>query len=531
MSATEHTNQNFNFENFLNFQQEEEENVGDLSQDDSYELYIPSLNQSDITLTQSQIPSDDNILNLLPPQQADTPSPIEQLSTSSISPFIFPTMKPFFEISQSNTQPLYDWSPSTAIQPPIEQPLNGISPKDIFLSKGSDDDLMSGLESDPEVKIKVEKKCTTTKKSKKQLLNGSVDDLSDLKERSGMIEEQEDFKNEDRNLTSKERRQIRNKISARNFRLRRKEYISTLEDEVRKQRMESKYLKLELEKMSEENYKLKMSFKELKLKFFNLSLEKEEEEKSEMEMKRQAENCFSKIKPSTKLLSQVEIKVEKSDNTGANNENEMNEKNAEKKTSGLRTTSSPKTISVLKVPNPHSSLFQKQALQRKKDLDLILKKFTSTPALEKDSNVAITSNSKVIIPNMTKTSSNTSTVSNSPTRNGIKVPSRIATGSPKFSSNSSPSKSEGGWLHSRVKVHTVFIKENNVPKEILNSFNDLKQNTVCTRGVKMNKKDLKFFENLTIKEKDDVKQFKETLLKKFLFLILISLDVSIKYKY
>ncbi|KAI8377190.1 hypothetical protein EDC96DRAFT_494820 [Choanephora cucurbitarum] len=47
-------------------------------------------------------------------------------------------------------------------------------------------------------------------------------------------------------MSSKERRQLRNKISARNFRNRRKEYVGSLEDELNQQKAENSQLKLEL---------------------------------------------------------------------------------------------------------------------------------------------------------------------------------------------------------------------------------------------------------------------------------------------
>lgn len=66
-------------------------------------------------------------------------------------------------------------------------------------------------------------------------------------------------------MTSKERRQLRNKISARNFRNRRKEYIGTLEDELNQQKAENSQLKLELkwvkqkmETLQKENDKLRV---------------------------------------------------------------------------------------------------------------------------------------------------------------------------------------------------------------------------------------------------------------------------------
>ncbi|OBZ91720.1 hypothetical protein A0J61_00205 [Choanephora cucurbitarum] len=66
-------------------------------------------------------------------------------------------------------------------------------------------------------------------------------------------------------MSSKERRQLRNKISARNFRNRRKEYVGSLEDELNQQKAENSQLKLELkwlktkvDKLQKENDKLRV---------------------------------------------------------------------------------------------------------------------------------------------------------------------------------------------------------------------------------------------------------------------------------
>ncbi|KAI8393836.1 uncharacterized protein BYT42DRAFT_609601 [Radiomyces spectabilis] len=66
-------------------------------------------------------------------------------------------------------------------------------------------------------------------------------------------------------MTSKERRQLRNKISARNFRNRRKEYITTLENQIEKYRSENSQLKLEvkwsqttMERLQKENDQLRL---------------------------------------------------------------------------------------------------------------------------------------------------------------------------------------------------------------------------------------------------------------------------------
>jgi hypothetical protein len=65
-------------------------------------------------------------------------------------------------------------------------------------------------------------------------------------------------------MTSKERRQMRNKISARNFRVRRKEYISTLEAQVQLHQDEAKQLREQMFVMEEENKKLQEEIEQLR---------------------------------------------------------------------------------------------------------------------------------------------------------------------------------------------------------------------------------------------------------------------------
>ncbi|CAO3617103.1 unnamed protein product [Mucor hiemalis] len=65
-------------------------------------------------------------------------------------------------------------------------------------------------------------------------------------------------------LTPKERRQLRNKLSARNFRVRRKEYISTLEGQVNDHKQAAEALKEKLVKVEEENKILRKEMDTLK---------------------------------------------------------------------------------------------------------------------------------------------------------------------------------------------------------------------------------------------------------------------------
>ncbi|KAI8380824.1 hypothetical protein BD560DRAFT_387236 [Blakeslea trispora] len=78
-----------------------------------------------------------------------------------------------------------------------------------------------------------------------------------------------------RSLTSKERRQLRNKISARNFRIRRKEYITTLEGQVDDQKKKAEDLMHRLNIVEEENKQLKLQIESLKLQNHQLTSDKD----------------------------------------------------------------------------------------------------------------------------------------------------------------------------------------------------------------------------------------------------------------
>ncbi|CAO3629730.1 unnamed protein product [Cunninghamella blakesleeana] len=65
-------------------------------------------------------------------------------------------------------------------------------------------------------------------------------------------------------LTPKERRQLRNKISARNFRVRRKEYITTLEQQVNEHKKHAEVLVEKLDRAENENKQLRQEVDSLK---------------------------------------------------------------------------------------------------------------------------------------------------------------------------------------------------------------------------------------------------------------------------
>ncbi|KAK9378182.1 uncharacterized protein V2V93DRAFT_376440 [Kockiozyma suomiensis] len=70
---------------------------------------------------------------------------------------------------------------------------------------------------------------------------------------------------EGKKLSSKERRQLRNKVSARHFRLRRKEYITHLEQLIEQQSSEANGLKAENERLALENKRLTEALQGLSL--------------------------------------------------------------------------------------------------------------------------------------------------------------------------------------------------------------------------------------------------------------------------
>ncbi|CDS09537.1 hypothetical protein LRAMOSA10897 [Lichtheimia ramosa] len=95
----------------------------------------------------------------------------------------------------------------------------------------------------------------------------SDDHLHQDDERSRQQEDQSDRPSESelKKMTSKERRQLRNKISARKFRSRKKEYVTTLENDLQRQKHENERLNLEVSFIRENADKLQKERDDLKL--------------------------------------------------------------------------------------------------------------------------------------------------------------------------------------------------------------------------------------------------------------------------
>ncbi|KAG0255535.1 hypothetical protein BG011_005072 [Mortierella polycephala] len=120
------------------------------------------------------------------------------------------------------------------IAPPEEEPLAQI--KEEPASDEESDDGMEGMEANEAIGMEQ----THGLKTQPGIKTDDIPSSTDLKK-----------------MTSKERRQLRNKISARNFRVRRKEYIYTLEGQVLQHKTEARHLREAVTLVQEENQRLK----------------------------------------------------------------------------------------------------------------------------------------------------------------------------------------------------------------------------------------------------------------------------------
>ncbi|KAF9977358.1 hypothetical protein BGZ73_006227 [Actinomortierella ambigua] len=94
--------------------------------------------------------------------------------------------------------------------------------------------------------------------------NGQQQSTHGLKTQPGIKTDDIPSPTDLKKMTSKERRQLRNKISARNFRVRRKEYISTLEGQVQQHKTEARHLREAVTLVQDENLRLKKELEEVK---------------------------------------------------------------------------------------------------------------------------------------------------------------------------------------------------------------------------------------------------------------------------
>ncbi|PVU96248.1 hypothetical protein BB561_001299 [Smittium simulii] len=102
--------------------------------------------------------------------------------------------------------------------------------------------------------------------------------ISNPKILSNICSQNYDLKQIDsRNFSAKELRQIRNKLSARNFRVRRKEYISNLEEQVESYRNENDDLKDQLQQKESVIVELNFELNQVKKLLENLSLSSKSE--------------------------------------------------------------------------------------------------------------------------------------------------------------------------------------------------------------------------------------------------------------
>lgn len=83
-----------------------------------------------------------------------------------------------------------------------------------------------------------------------------IDTATSIKQEDLAEDHSSDEEKDTKNLTSKEKRQLRNKVSARAFRSRRKEYIGQLESEIEEKEKEVAGLHNQHKELTEENRKL-----------------------------------------------------------------------------------------------------------------------------------------------------------------------------------------------------------------------------------------------------------------------------------
>ncbi|KAF9908700.1 hypothetical protein EC991_009628 [Linnemannia zychae] len=118
--------------------------------------------------------------------------------------------------------------------------------------------------SDEELPVKVKEEPVSDDESDNEMEGVEPTSTADGAEPSHGLKTQPGIKTDDipsstdlKKMTSKERRQLRNKISARNFRVRRKEYIYTLEGQVLQHKTEARHLREAVTLMQDENQRLK----------------------------------------------------------------------------------------------------------------------------------------------------------------------------------------------------------------------------------------------------------------------------------
>ncbi|KAG0280025.1 hypothetical protein BGZ95_011534 [Linnemannia exigua] len=118
--------------------------------------------------------------------------------------------------------------------------------------------------SDEEAPVKIKEEPVSDEESDNEMEGVEPTSTTDGAEPSHGLKTQPGIKTDDipsstdlKKMTSKERRQLRNKISARNFRVRRKEYIYTLEGQVLQHKTEARHLREAVTLMQDENRRLK----------------------------------------------------------------------------------------------------------------------------------------------------------------------------------------------------------------------------------------------------------------------------------
>lgn len=193
----------------------------------------------------------------------------------------FNAADPFASTSRSTSgsaaEPSDNPSPIFAIDPQlVGTPSNKSSPESAEDQSPQDNGDASSIPATPpeelEIPVKVGGKGKNNRRGTVQS-GGIVKKASVARERSTAPQSIEENREPDdwrpspeeyKKMSSKEKRQLRNKISARNFRVRRKEYITTLEADVAERDRLIDAIRTELGSTKSENYALKQEIEILK---------------------------------------------------------------------------------------------------------------------------------------------------------------------------------------------------------------------------------------------------------------------------
>ncbi|CAG8767478.1 13157_t:CDS:2, partial [Dentiscutata erythropus] len=228
---------------------EEDVDIGNMTTSDLFRYYLEGELAKDATNLDSSIyatpmqnATDDFSLVTSPNSVAEEPkmnsiNPIEETNALSQSTNTSSEVGPSLAMLNAQLAELLAKLPSFKQEPYTDSKTSTLSGSTLPTKNNSASNILATL------------KLSTTPNNSKESDQNKLEDNSQI-----------DLKK----LSSKERRQLRNKISARNFRVRRKEYIQSLESTKEQQQEEINLLRQALMHLQEENTRLQQEVEELR---------------------------------------------------------------------------------------------------------------------------------------------------------------------------------------------------------------------------------------------------------------------------